>query len=321
MKNSRFAFAAALAVHFAGANAAAFPEKAITLVTPFPAGSTSDLIPRLLSPLVAKSLGVPVIVENRAGANGSLGASAVARAAPDGHTLLMATTGVLAINQWIYGKLPYSPEKDFAPIVHAASTPNVIVVGPGSRATTLSELVEQARAKPGDTSYASAGSGSSSHLCGELLKSVAHIQMVHVPYKGPAPAMQDVLGGTVPMMCDNLSNVLPYVQSGQLKALAITSTERSSVLPNVPTSAEAGYPNLQAGIWYGFVAPAGTPQPVLAKLNATLAEALNDPAVRARLEGLGLTVIAGKPETFKAFIGQEAARMKRVVAISGATAD
>lgn len=313
-----FAFAAALSVFSMVSGAAGFPEKAITIVTPFPAGSTSDLIPRLVAPLVSKQLGVPVVVDNKPGANGSLGAALVARAPADGHTILLGTTGVLAINQWIYTKPQYQPERDFAPITNAASTPNMLVVHPSVKASTLKELVALAKTQPKLLSYASAGNGSTSHLCGETLNVASGVDLMHIPYKGPAPAAQDLLAGTVSMMCDNFSNVVNHVQSGKLRAIAVTGPNRAPQLPDVPTSAEAGVPELQAGIWYGFVAPAATPKETVDKLNAALGAALRDPAVRNRLQELGLSVIADKPEPFKQFIAQESARMKKVVAASGA---
>ncbi|WP_036596318.1 Bug family tripartite tricarboxylate transporter substrate binding protein [Ottowia thiooxydans] len=296
-----------------------YPEKTITIVTPFPAGSTSDLIPRLVAPLVSKSLGAPVIVENRPGANGSLGAVKVAAAKPDGYTILVATTGVLAINQWIYAKLQYSPERDFVPIINAASTPNILVVNPSVKATNLKELVSLAKASPGSLTFASAGNGSTSHLCGATLKALSGIDIVHVPYQGPAPATQDVLGGQVSMICDNLSNVMPHIQSGRLKAIVLTDRVPSPVMPGVSTATQAGYPDLQAGIWYGLMAPRGTPKEIVDKLNSAFAAALKDDSVTARLQEMGLTVIADKPEEFGAFIAQEVSRMKKVVQTSGAS--
>ena len=297
---------------------ASYPERNITIVVPFPAGSTSDLIPRVLGPVAAKSLGASIVVENQPGANGSLGAARVAKAAPDGYTLLVATTGVLAINQWIYAKPQYSPERDFAPIVNAASTPNILVVNPTVKASTLQELIALAKAQPKALSYASAGHGSTSHICGEALKVTGGVDIVHVPYQGPAPAIQDVLGGRVEMICDNLSNVVQYVQGGTLKGIAVTAKERSPQLPNVPTSQEAGYPDIEAGIWYGIVAPARTPKEIVDKLNEAFVQALRDPAVIARLEGLGLKIVGDRPEAFKEFIAQESERMKSIVTRSGA---
>jgi tripartite-type tricarboxylate transporter receptor subunit TctC len=294
--------------------AADYPDKPITIVVPFPAGSSSDMIPRLLAPVLSKALnGVPVVIENKPGANGSLGAARVATAAPDGYTILMATTGVLAINQWIYAKPLYSPEKDFTPIVNAAATPNMIVVNPAVKASTLKELVALAKAEPGKLFFASAGNGSTSHICGEALKSLAGINIVHVPYQGPAPALQDLLGGRVSMICDNFSNVVEQVRSGKLNAIAVTAKTRHDQLPDVPSAPDAGYPDLEAGIWYGFVAPAGTPKDIIDTLNKAFVSALRDPAIVSRLKSVGLTVIADKPDEFKSFIARESARMEKIV--------
>ena len=302
---------ASLAVPCAGA--ADFPDKPITIVVPFPAGSTSDTIPRMVAPLISKSLGVPVIIENRGGANGSIGAARVASSTADGYTLLLATTGVLAINQWIYDKPAYHPERDFAPITNAASTPNIIVVNPSVEAGSLKELVSLAKAEPGKLTYASAGNGSTSHICGETLKVIEGIDIVHVPYQGPAPAIQDVLGGRVSMICDNLSNVVQQVRSGTLKPIVVTASAPSKALPDVPTSSQVGSPDLLAGIWYGFVAPSATPKNVIETLNKAIVDALRDPSVADRLEGIGLTVIADKPDEFGAFIAKESARMESIV--------
>lgn len=296
-----------------GAEAAGFPEKTITIVVPFPAGSTADAIPRLVGPLMSKSLGVPVIIENRGGANGSIGAVRVATSPGDGHTILLATTGMLAINQWVYERPTYNPERDFAPIANAALTPNIIVVNPSIKASSLKELVALAKAEPGKLTFASAGNGSTSHLCGETLKVLEGIDSVHIPYQGPAPALQDVVGGQVSMMCDNLSNVVQQVQSGALKSIVVTAREPSRQLPDVPTSSQAGAPDLLAGNWYGFVAPSATPKDVIERLNKSIVEALRDPTVSARLEGLGLTVIADQPDEFRAFIATESARMESIV--------
>jgi tripartite-type tricarboxylate transporter receptor subunit TctC len=312
-----YALALALASPLPG-SAAEYPERGITIVVPFPAGSTSDIIPRLLGPAVAKVLGTTVVIENQAGANGSVGAARVARAAPDGYTILLGTTGVLAINQWIYAKPQYVSEKDFAPIMNLASTPNVLVVNPSVKASTLSELIELAKAKPGSLSFASAGYGSTSHICGEALKVAGGIDLLHVPYQGPAPAIKDVLADRVSMICDNLSNVLQYVGSGTLKAVAVTAPDRSAQLPDVPTSREAGYPGVEAGIWYGLVAPASTPKDVIERLNGAFAQALRDPAATSKLEAIGLKVIGDKPDAFREFIHGESERMKSTVQRSGA---
>jgi tripartite-type tricarboxylate transporter receptor subunit TctC len=262
---------------------------------------------------MSKSLGVSVIIENRGGANGSIGAVRVASSAADGYTILLATTGMLAINQWIYEKPTYHPEKDFAPITDAASTPNILVVNPSIKAGSLKELVALAKAAPGTLTFASAGNGSTSHLCGDTLKVLEGIDAVHVPYQGAAPALQSVVGGQVSMMCDNLSNVVEQVRSGALRPIVVTAREPSKQLPDVPTSSQAGSAHLLAGNWYGFVAPSATPKDVVEKLNKAIVEALRDPTVSARLEGLGLTVIADKPDEFGAFIAKESARMEDIV--------
>ncbi len=299
----------------------AYPSHTITFVVPFPPGSTSDIIPRMLGPHVAKALDATVVVENRPGANGSLGAAKVATSPPDGYHVLLATTGVLAINPWVYSKLTYDPAKDFDPVINAAYTPNLLIAHPSVSANNLQELVELARQQPGQLNFASAGNGSTSHLCGESLKAAADIDMVHVPYQGPAVAIQDVLGGRVALMCDNFSNVIQHVKAGRLKAIALTATERSALAPDIPTSVESGYPDVLAGNWYSFVVPAGTPRPIIDKLNKQLADALHQPDVRERLETLGLTIIADSPDHFRAFIADESARLRDIVEKAGARLD
>jgi tripartite-type tricarboxylate transporter receptor subunit TctC len=295
------------------AQAAGFPEKMITIVVPYPAGSTADAIPRQVAPLISKALGVTVIIENRGGANGSIGAARVAASPADGYTILLATTGMLAINPWIYEKPAYNAEKDFTPITNGASTPNILVVNPSVKATSLKELVALAKAEPGKLTFASAGIGSTSHLCGETLKVLEGVDAVHIPYQGAAPALQDVIGGQVSMMCDNLSNVVEQVRSKALRPIVVTASEPSKQLPDVPTSVQAGSPDLLAGNWYGFVAPSATPKEVIEKLNTTIVDALRDPTVSARLEALGLTVIADKPDAFGATIAKDSARMENIV--------
>jgi tripartite-type tricarboxylate transporter receptor subunit TctC len=301
--------------------AQAFPSRPINLVCPFPPGSTSDLLPRALAPLMSQSLGVPVIVDNRPGASGAIGAGFVAKSEPGGHTLLMAPTGVLAINQWLYKELAYNPEKDFVPIINAASTPNMWVVHPSVPANDLKGLIALAKANPDSLSFASGGNGSTSHLCGELLKISADIKMVHIPYKGPASAHQDLLAGRIPLMCDNFSNVIPHVRAGRLRAIALTGKTRHPQAPDVPTADESGLPGFDVGVWYSFVAPAATSKPVIHKLNAEFAKALRAPVVAERLETLGLTVVADSPEEFGKFIAAESAKWRKVVQVSGARPD
>ena len=297
----------------------AFPARPATIVVPFPPGSTSDLLPRAIAPALSQALGVGVVVENRPGAGGSVGAAFAARARADGHLILMAPTPVLAVNQWLYKDLAYSPEKDFAPITNAATTPNLLVVHPSVAAASLRELVELAKKQP--LAFASGGGGTTSHLCGELLRALAKVDLTHVPYKGPGPAVQDLLAGRVPMMCDNFSNVIPHVRAGKLRAIALADKARHAQAPDVPTGAEAGLPGFEAGVWYSFVAPAGTPRSAIERWNAEIGKALKSPQLAERLRDLGLAVIADSPEDFARFIAAEAAKWKRVVEVSGAKVD
>ena len=289
----------------------------ILITIPFPPGSTSDLIPRLIAPVMSKSIGNTIISENKPGANGSIGAIKVAKSTADGSALLLATTGVLAINPWIYPKLAYSPEKDFEPVINIASTPNVLVINSKINANNIRELVALSKSSPGTLTFASAGNGSTSHLCGESLKRYSGIDMTHIPYQGPAPAIQDVLGGQVSMICDNFSNVIQYIRAGRLKALFIASKDRHPQASDIPSSIEVGLPDVEAGIWYGIVAPTGTPKSVVASLNAEFSKALKDSAVRTKLESLGLKIIADKPQDFTAQISRDSIRFQKEVKFSG----
>jgi len=300
----------------------AFPARPITIVVPFPPGSTADLVPRALAPLVSKSMGVAVVVENqRIGATGAIGAAHVAKAEPDGHTVLMAPSPVLTVHQWLYKTPLYDPEKDFAPVINAASTPNILVVHPSVPAKNLKELIALAKAKPNSLNFASGGNGSTHHLCAELLKTSAAIEMVHVPYKGPAPALQDVIAGRVPLMCDNFSNAIPHVRAGRLRAIALTAKTRRPQAPDIPTADESGLPGFEAGVWYSFVVPAATRKPVVEKLNAAFTTALRSPAIVERLDSLGLVFVPNSPEEFRQFIAAESAKWRKVVEASGAKVD
>ena len=298
-----------------------FPTRAITIVVPFPPGSSSDLIPRALAPLMSQSMGVPVIVENRPGAGGNVGAALVARGDASGHQVLMAPSAILATNQWLYKEPGYDPQKDLTPVINAATTPNVWVAHPDTPVKTIRDVVTQAKAKPGALAFASGGNGTTSHLCGELLKTTAKVDLLHVPYKGPAPALQDVIAGRVPLMCDNFSNVITHVRSGRLKAVALTAMTRHPQAPELPTANESGLPGFEVGVWYGFAVPAAAPRPVVQKLNAEIAKALRDPKVGERLEQLGLAVVADSPEHFAAFVAAESEKMRRLVQVSGARVD
>ena len=301
--------------------AQAFPSRQISIMVPYPPGSSSDLIPRALAPLLSQSMGVPVIVENRPGAGGNVGAALVAKGDASGHLVLMAPSAILATNQWLYKELNYDPQKDFTPLINAATTPNMWVAHPDVPVKTMADVVAQARAKPGALAFASGGNGTTGHLCGELLKTTAKVDMLHVPYKGPAPALQDVIAGRVPLMCDNFSNVIPHVRSGRLKAVAVTARERHPQAADVPTAHESGLPGFEVGVWYGFAVPSATPKPVVQKLNAEFAKALRDPKVAERLRELGLAVVADSPEAFARFVAEESEKMRKLVQASGARVD
>ncbi len=312
--------AAACTACFAQANV--YPTRPITILVPFPPGSTADLLPRALAPLLAQSIGVAVVVENqRIGATGAIGAAFVARAPADGHLILMAPSPVLTIHQWLHKVPLYNPEQDFAPIINAAATPNILVVHPSVPAKNLTELIALAKAKPDSLNFASGGNGSSHHLCGELLKTSAGIEMVHVPYKGPAPALQDVIAGRVPLMCDNLSNAISHVRAGRLHAIAITAKTRHRQALDIPTADESGLPGFETGVWYSFVAPIATPAPVIEKLNAEFTKALRNATVVERLDHLGLVFTPNSVAEFKRFVTAESAKWRKVVEASGAKVD
>jgi tripartite-type tricarboxylate transporter receptor subunit TctC len=303
------------------AAAQAFPARQISIIVPYSPGSTSDLLPRAIGPLLSQSMGVPVVVENRPGAGGNVGAALVAKGESSGHTVLMAPSAILATNQWLYKEMPYDPQKDLVPVINAATTPNMMVVHPDVRASNVKELIALAKAKPGALSFASGGNGTTSHLCGELLKTSAQIDLVHVPYKGPAPAAQDLLAGRVPLMCDNFSNVINHVRAGRLRPIALTAMTRHPQAPDVPTADESGLPGFEVSVWYGFAVQAATPRPVVQKLNAEIAKALRNPATRERLDSLGLAIVADSPEEFARFVAAESAKMRKLVQASGARVD
>ena len=298
-----------------------FPSRQITIVVPYPPGSTSDLLPRAIAPLLSQSMGVPVIVENRPGAGGNVGAALVAKGDATGHTVLMAPSAILATNQWLYKEIQYDPQRDFTPVTNGASTPNMMVVHPSLNVSSLQELLAAAKSKPGSLTFASGGSGTTSHLCGELLKTTAKVDLVHVPYKGPAPAAQDLLAGRVSLMCDNFSNVISHVRSGRLKAIALTAPSRHPQAQDVPTAHEAGLPGFEIGVWYGFAVPAATPRAAVQRLNTEIVRALRSLTLSERLDSLGLTVVGDSPEDFARFVAAESAKMRKLVQDSGARVD
>jgi tripartite-type tricarboxylate transporter receptor subunit TctC len=320
----------ALAVAAAGALAlapfavqaqAAFPSKALTIIVPFSAGGTTDILARVVGQYMSKDLGQPVIIDNRAGAGGNIGAQMVARAAPDGYTLLMGTVGTHAINQSLYKKMAFDPIKDFAPLTRVALVPNLLVANPGQPYKNVKELIAYAKANPGKVTFASSGSGTSIHLSGEMFSQMAGVEMQHIPYKGSAPALTDLLGGQTAIMFDNMPSVIGHVKAGKLRPLAVTTPQRSPALPDVPTIAEAGVPGYSATSWFGLLAPANTPAPVIAKLNASILKALADPEVKKKMAEQGAEPHGEKPEQFAEFIRSETAKWGQTVKKSGATAD
>jgi len=315
------AVAALALVPFAVQAQAAFPSKALTIVVPFSAGGTTDILARVVGQYLSKDLGQPVIIDNRAGAGGNIGAQMVARAAPDGYTLLMGTVGTHAINQSLYKKMAFDPIKDFAPITRVALVPNLLVANPGQPYKSVKELIAYAKANPGKVSFASSGSGTSIHLSGEMFSQMAGVEMQHIPYKGSAPALTDLLGGQTAIMFDNMPSVIGHVKAGKLRPLAVTTPQRSPALPDVPTIAEAGVPGYSATSWFGLLAPASTPAPVIAKLNASILKALADPEVKKKMAEQGAEPHGEKPEQFAEFIRSETAKWGQTVKQSGATAD
>jgi len=293
-----------------------YPSKPVRLIVPLPPGGISDNIARILAAKLGETARQPFVVENRSGANGVLGTELVMKAAPDGYTLLMGGSGPLAILPNLT-RVPYDPLKDFVPIVHIGTWANLLVVHPSVPAASLKELIALAKAKPGALSYASQGNGSTGHIAGELFKQLAGLDIVHIPYKGAAPAAQDLLGGQVSMMFDTVMVSMPHVRAGKLRALAITSTKRSPAAPDVPTMAEAGLPGVEGGAWFGPVAPAGTPRPIVDWLNREARRIFSDPAQRDRLTAQGALLALGPPEAYAAHIGAELQRWGRVIRTAG----
>jgi tripartite-type tricarboxylate transporter receptor subunit TctC len=310
-----------LAATAPGALAADYPNKPIRLIVPFAAGGTTDFLARAVAQKLGQNMGASIVVDNRPGAGGNIGSDIVAKSEPDGYTLLLGTVGTHAINASLYKKMPYDTVKDFAPISLIASVPNILVANPKVPANNVKELLALAKSKPGELSFASSGNGSSIHLSGELFKSMAGVDMMHVPYKGSGPAVTDLVGGQVNMMFDNMPSSLPHVKAGRLKALAVTSAKRSPAMPNLPTIAESGVPGYEATAWFGLLAPAGTPPAVVKKLNTELVKVLKSPDVIERLSSQGAEPVSDTPEQFAAYIKSEMAKWAKVVKSSGAQID
>ena len=301
--------------------AQAWPNKPVRLVVPFPAGGTTDILARAMAQKLSESLGQAFVVDNRPGAGGNIGSDIVAKSAPDGYTLLMGTVGTHAINPGLYPKMPYDHVKDFVPVVLVAGVPNVLVVHPDVPVRSVADLVALARAKPGTINFASSGAGTSIHLSGELFKSLAGVQITHVPYKGSAPALTDLLGGQVQIMFDNLPSALPHIKSGKLRALAVTSTKRAPALPDLPTIAESGVPGFEASSWFGILAPAGTPRDIVMRINVEANKALQSAEMKEKLLGQGAEAVGNPPEFFADTIRTETTKWAKVVKDSGAKVD
>lgn len=301
--------------------AQAYPTKPVTIIVPFAAGGTTDILARIIGQALTAELGQSVVVDNRAGAGGNIGGQAAAKATPDGHTLFMGTVGTHAINASLYKKMPFDPVKDFAPLTRVANVPNLLVANPAQPYKSVKDLITYAKANPGKVNFGSSGNGSSIHLSGELFKSLAKVDMQHVPYKGSAPAVTDLLGNQIGIMFDNMPSAIQHVRSGKLVPLAVTTAKRSPELPSVPTIAEAGVPGYEATSWFGMFAPAGTPAPVLAKLNAAIVKVLAQPDVKKKINEQGAEVYSETPEQFAAFIQAESVKWGKVVKESGASLD
>ncbi len=304
-----------------GMAAAAFPEKAVTLVVPYPAGGAADLMARSLAQNLGTALGQQVVVDNRGGAGGGLAAEMVANAPADGYTLLFGTMGTQAINPSLYRKLPYDPVKDFAPIALTHITPRVLVVGTHVRAKSVAELIALAKRKPGELTYGSAGNGSSSHLSGALFESLAGVKLLHVPYKGSAPLLNDMLAGRIDITFDSYAVYEPHIKAGKVRPLGVTSKERMQTLPALPTIAESGLAGFEVANWLGVLAPAGTPKATIDALNQALGKAMADPAMRRQLASLGIEPTISTPDEFAALIHSEIPKWAAIVKASGASID
>jgi tripartite-type tricarboxylate transporter receptor subunit TctC len=289
-----------------------WPQKPIKIIVQFPPGGTTDIIARTMSSRLTQELGQTVVVENRPGASGAIGSDAVAKAAPDGYTLGMATVTTHAVNPAVFSKLPYDVMRDLAPITRLVAVPNVMTVSPNLQVTTMAQMVAIAKAKPGKVSYGSAGLGSEANLMGELFNVTAQVQLLHVPYKGSAPALQDAMGGQIDAVFDNLPSSLGFIQSGRLKALAVASSKRLAILPDVPTFAEVGLAPVNESSWFGLVAPAKTPADVINRIQAACAKILAMPDVRATLANLGGEPVGNSPDEFAEQLRSELTKFKRL---------
>ena len=296
---------------------AAYPNKPVRIIVPYPAGGTTDIIARIAANQLTERLKQSFIVENKAGASGAIGSQAVAQAAPDGYTLVMATASSHGINSALQKSLPYDAVKDFAPITVVANTPNIIVANPSVPVKTLQDLIALAKKEPGKINFGSTSAGGSPHMSAELLKMMAGIDMTHVPYKGAAPMLTDLIGGQVQIGFDNLPSTIGFVKSGKVRALAVTTAKRWPGAPDIPTVAESGVPGYEVSGWFGLLAPAGTPKEILDKIQTTISEAVKTPAVAKQLNDLGAEPVANKPEVFAQEIKDDVEKWRKVVKTTG----
>ena len=308
---------------FAGSSLAqtVYPAKAIRYVVPFPAGGPLDIVARAIGQELNKSWGQPVVIDNRPGAGGNIGADLVAKAPADGYTILMGAVSTHAINVTLYNNLPYDPIRDFAPVTLITSVPNVLVVHPSVPANNVKELIALAKSRPGQLNFASGSTGSAGHLAGELFNSMAGVRMTHIPYKGAAPAVVDLMAGHVSLMFDNMSSALPNIKATRVRALAVTTLKRSPLLPQLPTISDAGLRGFDIATWFGIFAPAGAPPDIVARLNGEIVRILHTPEMKERLALLGAEPIGNKPDEFAAFIKAEIPKYAKVIRASGARAD
>jgi tripartite-type tricarboxylate transporter receptor subunit TctC len=320
--NKKMKFITALfGVMFAATTAQAWPDQPVRMVVPFAAGGTTDVMARIVAEKLAARLGRPVLIENVSGSGGNSGAALVAKAAPDGYTILMASPGPVAMNQFMYGRMPYDTATAFAPIAYIASVPSVLVISPKIEASSVSGFVAEMKARSGGANFGSAGMGSTGHLGGALFVARTGLQAQHVPYRGSAPMLQDLLAGNIQFAIDTVPGVMSFIRSGSVKALAITGKTRSPALPDVQDNSEAGIPDVEISSWLALLAPAGTPPALVDRINAEADAALREPDLRQRIIGLGAVPEGGAPQDVAAFIRGETEKWKRVIAIAGVKVD
>jgi tripartite-type tricarboxylate transporter receptor subunit TctC len=321
--NRRRTLLAAMAMTMVGgiAQAQGFPNKPIRLICPFPPAGAVDIASRAIAAELSKNLGQPVTVENRPGAGGNIGGTEAARAAPDGYTIFMTTSGIQGINPALYAKMPFDPNKDLVPVAALVSLNNVLVLHPSVKANSVAEVIALAKNPSQQVNYASSGSGTSIHMSGEMFKFLTGVNMLHIPYKGSAPAVNDLLGGQVMMMFDNIPSALPHIKAGKLRALATTGAKRDPTLPDLPTIAEAGVANYESGVWFGLSVPTGTPPEIIAKLSAEAIKGTKSPDYIKRMTDLGYNIMGYGPAQMAEMNRAEVARWGPIVKASGAKAD